>query len=40
MALKSVKRLILSIDGAETNESNAGFRRHFNYEKLAFLQNF
>jgi hypothetical protein len=33
MVLKSIKRLILSLDGAETGESKAGFRALFNSDQ-------
>jgi hypothetical protein len=39
-ALNAILSMCLSIDGAETSESNAGFRRHFNYKKCTFNQNF
>jgi hypothetical protein len=40
MALKSIKRLILSIDGVSNKLASKVFRRHFNYEKCTFHQNF
>jgi hypothetical protein len=39
-AFNAILLKCLSIDGAETSESNAGFRRHFNYEKYILNQKF